>query len=548
MKQTTADLLVELLATQWDVQVVFGIPGEGISGLMEALRNHSKKIQLIQTRHEESAALMACNYAKLTGKLGVCIASSGPGGIHLLNGLYDAKLDGAPVLAITGMPEHDRIDTYYQQDVGLDRLFQDVSVYNARLMGPSHLESVLQLACRTALSRRGVAHISIPSDFQDLPARPERAGRRPETELLRLRAAIETRSSNEALQSASDLLNSGKRVAILAGQGAEGATQELIELAELLGAPIVKTLLGKGCLPDDSPLSLGCLGLIGTLPAKHAMERCDTLLMIGTSFPYPEFLPQFPRARGVQIDRNPERIGLRYPVEVGIIGDSATVLRQLIPLSKQKQNRDFIKTLQDEMLVWWKQMESLGRRVSHPLKPQVPFWELGKQLTSQAILTCDSGTSVTWLARQIPARIGQTYCVSGALGTMGSALPYAIAAQIAHPKRQVVALVGDGSLAMSLAELSTCVKYQFPIKILVLKNNRFGLTHWEQKVISGHSAFGCELEPIDFVKAAEAFGLNAYAIKAPESCGEILEKGLAQPGPVLFECWVDPDELPTPGP
>ncbi len=548
---TVAELLVDILINDWNVDTLFGIPGNGVCGIMEALRIRQDRIKFIQARHEEAAALMACGYAKMTGRLGVCIGSSGPGGVHLLNGLYDAKMDAAPVLAITGMTEHQRIDTYSQQDICLDRLFQDVAVYNARVMGADHAEAVVQLACRTALARKGVAHVTIPADFQNLPAKrlggsTRRSAASATTATEGLGNSFGNSFKDEQLKAAADLLNSGKSVAILAGQGALGASRELTEVAEILGAPIVKTLLGKGTIPDDSAYSMGCLGLIGTLPAKHAMERCDTLLLVGTSFPYPEFLPRFPPTRAIQIDQHPERLGLRCPIEVGITGNSAQVLSRLLPLLRRTEHRNFIDSLQNEMKTWWKLMESQGRKTTFPMKPQVPVWELGKRLNPDAIIICDSGTSAAWWARQIPARSEQLFSLSGTLGTMGSGLPYAIAAQIAYPKRQVVALIGDGSLSMLMAEISTCAKYQLPVKIIVLKNNQFALTHWEQKVITGNSPYGCELQPIDFVKVAEACGVQAFSIKETETCGKIIEQGLNQKNPILFECSVDPEEFPIP--
>jgi pyruvate dehydrogenase (quinone)/pyruvate oxidase len=544
MNHSAAHLLIEILADDWNVQTIFGIPGAGISGLMEALRVHQDRIQFIQTRHEEAAALMASSYAKFTGKLGVCIASTGAGGIHLLNGLYDAKLDGAPVLAITGMVDHNLINTFSPQDICLDRLFEDVAIYNARVMGADHVETVLQLACKTALSRGGVSHLTFPVDFQVLPSKRRNGGHKSAFLSTGSKETLSNYARTEDLEAAADLLNTGRKIAILIGQGAAGASHDLIEIAEALGAPIVKTLLGKGIIPDDSVYSMGCLGLIGTLPAKHAMERCDTLLMVGTSFPYPEFLPKSARTRSIQIDQNPARIGLRYPVEIGLVGDSIPILRSLLPLLQRRESRDFIEGLQDEMESWWKQMESQGRKTSLPMKPQVPAWELGKRLNPQAIVTCDSGTATAWLARQIPARGGQLFSLSGALGTMGSGLPYAIAAQIAYPDRQVVAIIGDGSLAMLMAEISTCAKYQLPIKIVVLKNNEFALTHWEQTVLDDHPTFGCELQPIDFVQVAKACGIKSYAISAADHCGKILDQGLNETGPVLFECMIDPAEFP----
>src|ERR1051325_5569739 len=341
MSHTAADILIETIM-DWGVDVVFGLPGDGINGIMEALRKRRDKIRFVQVRHEESAAFMAVGYAKYTGKLGVCVATSGPGGIHLLNGLYDAKLDGQPVLAITGHHYHDLIDTQAQQDVDLDRVFMDVAVYTTRAMGPHHLDNVAHLACRAALSRRGVAHINIPTDIQSMPVR--KGERSPRNRIAEHNTAVfATRGglpAEEDLRRAADILNEGENIAILAGRGALGATDELIAVAEKLGAPIIKALLGKACVPDNSPYTTGGIGLLGTRPSQEAIEECDTLFMVGTSFPYLEFLPKPGKARGIQLDIDPVRIGLRYPVEVGLVGDSRRTLQKLLPLLKQSQSEE----------------------------------------------------------------------------------------------------------------------------------------------------------------------------------------------------------------
>jgi len=328
---TAADVLIDTIR-DWGVDLIFGIPGDGINGLMEALRKREKEVRFVQVRHEESAAFMACAYAKFTGKLGVCLATSGPGGLHLLNGLYDAKLDGQPVLAITGMPFHDLIGTFSQQDVELDRVFADVAVYNARVMGPAHVENVADLACRTALAYRGVAHITFPVDFQDETAGRKHSKRNVPNHTSDVQAKSARLPDEADLRAAAELLSAGKRVAILAGRGALRAGDELEAVAEKLGAPIIKALLGKAAVPDDSPYTTGCIGLLGTKPSQEAVENCDTLLMAGTSFPYIEFLPAPEQARAVQIDLDPKRIGLRYPVEVGLVGDCRRALQELLPL------------------------------------------------------------------------------------------------------------------------------------------------------------------------------------------------------------------------
>jgi pyruvate dehydrogenase (quinone) len=544
MSQTAADTLIEKLQA-WGVEVVFGLPGDGINGIMEALRKRQDSIKFIQARHEESAAFMACGYAKFTGKLGVCLATSGPGGIHLLNGLYDAKLDGQPVLAITGMTYHDLVGTHTQQDVELDRLFMDVAVYNARVMGPTHVENVTDLACRTALSRRGVAHITFPVDLQEhevegytprnVPGHTSdvwapRAGTPPQAELHR----------------AAEVLNNGSKVAILAGRGAVGAGEELEQAAERLGAPIVKALLGKAAVPDDSPYTTGGIGLLGTLPSQQALENCDTLLMVGTSFPYIEYMPQPGQARAVQIDLDPTRIGLRYSVEVGLAADSKATLAALLPLLQDKADKSFLHTAQDGMGDWWALMEERGTRTDMPMKPQVVAWELGKLLAPDAIVAADSGTITTWWARQIPVRQGQMHSLSSNLASMANGLPYAIAAQVAYPDRQCVAFVGDGGLSMLMAELATCARYNLPVKVVVIKNNTLGQIKWEQMVFLGNPEYGVDLHPIDFAKVAEACGVTGLHVERPEDCAETLRRALEMPGPVLVEAVVDPFEPPLP--
>lgn len=546
MAQTAADVMIDALI-DWGVDTIFGMPGDGINGIMESLRTRQKKIRFIQVRHEESAAFMACGYAKYTGKLGVCLATSGPGGIHLMNGLYDAKLDGAPVLAITGHHYHDLIDTHAQQDINLDRVLADVSLYSTRVMGPEHVSNVTHLACRTALSRRGVAHINFPVDTQSISMKKAMRSMRNieghNTDVFSSKAAL---PGDEDLLAAANLLNSGSKVTILAGRGALRATDELIELAERLGAPIAKALLGKACVPDDSPYTTGSVGLLGTKPSQEAIENCDTFMMIGTSFPYMEFMPEPGQARAVQIDIDPTRIGLRYPVEVGLVGDCRRTLKKLIPLIKRKKDRGFLQKAQKGMKEWRALMEERGTRTDKPMKPQVVAWELGRRLDDDAIVSCDSGTIATWFARQMMARRGQMYSLSGTLASMANGLPYSIAAQVAFPDRQCVAFVGDGGFSMLMAEFATAVKYQLPIKVIVIKNNTLGQIKWEQLVFLGNPEYGCELHPIDFAAFARACGGIGVTVDDPKNCGAILEEALATPGPVLVEAVVDPFEPPMP--
>ncbi len=545
MARTGGDILIDTLI-EWGVDTVFGLPGDGINGIMEALRQRQDQVRFVQVRHEEAAAFMACAYAKFTGRLGCCLATSGPGGLHLLNGLYDAKLDGQPVLAITGHHFHDLIDTSAQQDVDLDRVFMDVALYSTRVMGPAHVQNVAHNACRIALSRRGVAHINFPVDFQST-THSERSERNlkghADTTAFGRRVAVPVEAD---LRAAADVLNAGERVAILAGRGALHATDELEELADTLAGPVVKALLGKACVPDDSPYTTGGIGLLGTKPSQEAMEECDTIFIVGSSFPYVEFMPKPGQARGVQLDLDPTRIGLRYPVEVGLVGDCKATLRALLPMLQRKKDRSFLAKAQEGMKEWNELMRKRATRQDKPMKPQVVAHELGKRLRDDAIVCCDSGTIATWFARHIPARRGQMYSLSGTLASMANGLPYAIAAQVAHPKRQVVAFVGDGGFSMLMAEFATAVKYKLPIKVVICKNNVLGMIKWEQMVMLGNPEFACELQPIDFAKYAAACGGDGFHVEDPADCGGVMDEFLKSPGPAVLEAVVDPNEPPMP--
>ena len=546
MAATAADVLVETIH-DWGVEVVFGLPGDGINGIMESLRTHQDRVRFVQVRHEEAAALMACAYAKFTGKLGVCVATSGPGAIHLLNGLYDAKLDQAPVLAITGLPFHDLIGTHTQQDVETDKLFADVAKYSMRIMGPSHVENVLDLACRTALAYRGVAHVAFPVDLQEQEVKGGRSNKRNVPHHTSDAFARSARLPDEAdLSRAAAVLNAGKKTMILAGQGALRAGDQLERVADTLAAPIAKALLGKAAVPDDSPYTTGPIGLLGTRPSQEGMEECDTLLVVGSSFPYIEFLPKPGQARGVQIDLDPMRIGLRFPVEVGLVGDAARTLEALLPQLERRRDRSFLEKAQKDMNEWRALMDRRASRTDKPMKPQVFAAALGERLRDDAIVSCDSGTIATWWARHIPARRGQMHSLSGTLATMANGLPYAIAAQVAYPDRQCVAFVGDGGFSMLMAELATCVKYRLPVKVFVVKNDTLGMIKWEQMVFLGNPEYGCDLQPIDFALVARAVGAAGYTVEDPADCGRVIDEALAAPGPALVQGVVDPFEPPLP--
>ncbi|WP_263357261.1 thiamine pyrophosphate-dependent enzyme [Acidicapsa ligni] len=534
-----SDILVQRLIA-WGVDTIFGLPGDGINGVMEALRKAQDKIRFIHVRHEESAAFMACAYAKFTGRLGVCLSTSGPGGIHLLNGLYDAKMDQQPVLAITGMQFNDVTGTFQQQDVELDKLFIDVACYNNRVMSGAHMESVVDLAIRSAIEKRSVAHVTIPIDVQQQPVKEARSERNVAHHSSSISAISGNTPGQHDLQTAAEILNNGKRIAILAGQGALHASDELIQLAELLGAPIIKPLLGKGCVPDDSPYTTGGIGLLGTAPSEEALEKCDTLLMIGTSYPYMEYLPKPDDCRCVQIDSNAQRIGLRMPVEVGLVGDSKKTIALLMPMLHRNDYRKFLEDAQKGMKSWNSLIEKEGTSPALPMKPQVVGWELSKRTRENAIIVSDSGTNTTVWARYMKAKKGQMHSCSGNLATMACGLPYAIAAQVAYPDRQVIGVVGDGGFTMLMGEIITAVAYKLPIKIVIIKNNTLGQIKWEQMVFQGNPEYQCDLLPIDFVALAKSVGADGIRIDDPKSAGEKFDEALAMPGPVLIECVVDP--------
>ncbi|QCN99269.1 pyruvate oxidase (plasmid) [Azospirillum argentinense] len=546
MASTASDILVDVLV-DWGVDTIFGMPGDGINGIVEALRRRQDEIRFIQVRHEEAAAFAACGYAKFTGRLGVCIATSGPGGLHLLNGLYDAKLDHQPVLAITGLQYHDLVGTYTQQDVELDKVFQDVALYNQRIMGAAHVRNIANLACRTALAHRGVSHITIPVDLQEQGIGADmRAPRNVKGHNTALFAPQLPVPSEAQTRRAVEVLDAGKRIVILAGQGALKATDQLERLADTLGAVIVKALLGKAAVPDDSPFTTGQVGLLGTAPSQEALETCDTLLIAGSTFPYIEYYPKPGQARAIQIDIDAARIGLRYPVEAGLVGDCGLALDILTERVRRHEDRSFLKTAQAGKAEWMKLMEERGTRPDLPMKPQVVAWELGKRLSDTAIVACDSGTIATWWARQIPARRGQMHSLSGNLATMAPGVPYAIAAQLAHPGRQVVAYVGDGGFSMLMADFATAVKYKLPIKVIINNNNSLGQIKWEQIAMLGNPEYVCDLQPIDFAKVAEACGGKGFTVTDPKECGAVLDAALAHPGPVVVDCLVDTNEPPMP--
>ena len=565
----TADIIAEALL-DWNVDVIFGLPGDGINGFMEALRTRQDKIRFILVRHEESAAFMACAYAKYTDKLGACVATSGPGAIHLLNGLYDAKLDNTPVIAITGSTYSDLMGSSYQQDVNLLQLFSDVSVYNNIITAPEQAEMAVDIACRTAFAQRGVSHLTIPIDVQERKlqgkySRHKVPGHTSDTFI----AAGNALPDRQLLENAADIINSGNKIVILVGQGALNAGQEVMSLAEKIEAPVVKALLGKAVIPDNHPNSIGGIGMLGTEPATDAMSEADTLLMIGTSFPYIEYLPKPGQARGVQVDIKAERIGLRYPVEVGLVGDSKKILSALLPLVRDRRTNDnndtthqqyrggeeeqqkFLRSKQQSMKDWIELLDRQSKQADKKklIKPQAIASAVSEELQDNAIISVDSGTNTIWAARFLNIRKGMKFSLSGTLASMACGLPYAIAAQLAYPERQCIAFVGDGGFAMLMSEFATAVQYSLPIKVIILKNNTLGMIRWEQMAFLGNPEFGVEFSPIDFGKIAEACGGIGYTIKEPDDIKPTMKAAMSDNTtrkPTIIEAYVDPFEPPMP--
>jgi pyruvate dehydrogenase (quinone) len=540
----TADLLVETLIT-WGVLFVFGLVGDGINSLTEALRKRQDRIRFVTVRHEEAAAFMACGYAKHTGKLGVCLATTGPGAVHLLNGLYDAKMDSAPVLAITGTTFHDLIGTSFMQGVDTISLMRDVALYNVQVTGPLHARIVGNIACRAALSGRGVAHLSVAKDTQAMTLSADKPSM--ENHGLDTSARWESPQDIPApdrLREAAAVLNAGRKVAILAGQGALGARLEVIQTADALAAPVAKALLGKGVLPDDSPYTTGGIGHLGTVPSHRAMQECDTLLILGSTMPWIDSYPKPGRARAVQVDLNGSRIGLRYPTEVGLVGDVKATLTALFPLLTRKTDRAFLSLAQSRMAEWNALVTQVAYTKRTPLRPQMVVRELSDALAADAIISLDCGANTHFAARILQLRENQRLTGTGLLATMGPGLSYAIAAQLAFPNRQSVAVVGDGGFAQLMAEFATAVKYQLPVKILILSNRSLAEVRFEQEEL-GNPSFGCDLSAIDFAGYASACGAQGFRCTTPDEVRPAVRSLLSAPGPAILDVIVDANEKPA---
>ncbi|MGH9016921.1 MAG: thiamine pyrophosphate-dependent enzyme [Acidimicrobiales bacterium] len=549
MSRTASEALIERLA-DWGVDTVFGLPGDGINGIMEGLRRSQDRVRFVLVHHEEAAAFMATGYAKSTGRIGVCLATSGPGAIHLLNGLYDAKLDHVPVLALTGMQESQMLGTGYQQEVALEKLYMDVAEYNEMIRVPTQVPTLVDLAIRHALGRRGVAHLTIPTDIQmaDADANPWEA---PAPAVIKPTAPVFLPPPGVArpadLASGAGVLNAGKKVVMLVGAGALHARSEVLAAAELLGSPIVKTLPGKAVVPDDHPLTIGGIGLLGTAPSMEAMESCDTLLMVGTNFPYTKYLPESGSCKVVQIEADPIRAGNRIATDVPIIGDAQETLAALVPLLDRKTDRAFLGTAQKEMSQWRERMAALESIDADPIQPQRLMAVIDRLAADDAILTSDSGTIATWAARHFTIRGDRQFYLSGNLATMAPGLPYTIANQWAHPGRQCIAFVGDGGFAMLMAEFATACRYELPIKVVVNNNASLGQIMWEQLVL-GYPEYGIRFgSRPDFAPWAQSCGGMGIRV---DKCGDLdtaITEALAHPGPALVDVTVNPDEPPMPG-
>jgi pyruvate dehydrogenase (quinone) len=540
----TADIVVETLIA-WGATHSFGIVGDGVNSVIEALRKRQDRIRYVGVRHEEAAAFMASGFAKHTGRLGVCVGTTGPGAIHLMNGLYDAHMDGAPVVAITGITFHDLIGTRYQQDVDTVRLMQEVALYNVEVTGPEHALLVAERACRAALGDRGVAHLTIAKDVQMIKlSADKRSMGNPGARTSSSWMPAIAQAPADQLKAAADVLNSGRRVAILAGQGALNARDEVAQTADLLGAPVAKALLGKAVLPDDSPFTTGGIGNLGTAPSSWAMKNCDTVLILGSTMPWFEYYPTPGQARGVQVDLKPDRIGLRYPVEVGLTGDVKATLLGLLPLLGRKSDRGFLQEAQHRMADWNRLLEEVATTSRAPLRPQMVIRAVSDLIADNAVISLDCGANTHFAARHIQLRPDQRLTGTGMLASMACGLPFAIAAQFAYPSRQAVAIVGDGGFAMLMAELTTAVSHGLPVKIILLKNNSLAEVKFEQQEL-GNPEYGCTLAPIDFVAVARACGADAFHCERPEEVRPAISAALRSPKAALVEAVVDADEKPT---
>ena len=553
MSQTVGDFLVQRLQ-QWGVRHVFGYPGDGINGVFGALNRADGKVRFIQARHEEMAAFMASAYAKFSGRLGVCIATSGPGASHLTTGLYDALLDHQPVLAIVGQQARNALGGSYQQELDLVSMFKDVAgAYVVQASSPAQVRHLVDRAARIALSRRTVTALILPNDLQDETyEEPPRAHGTLRSGVGYTAPRIVPQEAD--LDRAADILNSGEKVAMLIGAGTLGAAEQVIAVADRLSAGCAKALLGKAALPDDLPWVTGSIGLLGTEPSTAMMTECDTFLMIGSAFPYAEFLPKEGKARGVQIDIDASMLSIRFPMDVGLVGDAAETLKALLPRLKQKKAGDWRKGIEDNVRKWWETLDERAKQPATPVNPQRVTWELSPLLPDRVVITSDSGSCANWYARDLKIRRGMKASLSGGLASMGAAVPYAIAAKYAEPDRPVIALVGDGAMQMNnMAELITVAKYwrdwlDHRWIVCVFNNEDLNQVTWEQRIINGDPKFEAsqQLPNVSYSKFAEMIGLRGIYVDREEMLGPAWKEALASDVPVVLEVKTDPNVPPLP--
>jgi pyruvate dehydrogenase (quinone) len=554
MSTTTADFLLERLHEN-GVRRIYGYPGDGINAIVGALARKQDEIEFVQVRHEEMAAFMACAHAKWTGEVGVCLATSGPGAIHLLNGLYDAKLDHKPVLAIVGQQSRLALGGSYQQEVDLQTLFKDVAhEYCETAYEPAQIRHLVDRAHRIALAERTVTCIIVPNDLGEQPAVAEPPQKHGTVHSSPGWQPPRVVPRHEDLQNAAELLNAGTKVAMLVGQGALGAHDEVMDVAEKLGAGVAKALLGKTVLDDTLPYCTGSIGLLGTKPSWTLMNECDTLLMVGSSFPYSEFLPKPGQARGVQVDLDGRMLNIRYPMELGLVGDAKETLTELVPLLHHKTDRSWREQIEKEVRDWWTLMEQRAMLDADPINPQRLFWELNKYLPDDAIVSADSGSAANWFARDLKLKPSHLASLSGTLATMGPGVPYAIAAKFAHPNRPAVALVGDGAMQMNgMAELITAAKYherwQDPrLVVLVLNNRDLNQVTWEQRAMEGDpkNPSTQDIPDVRYAEFARMIGLDGVRIETPDRIESAWDEAFSADRPFVIDAVTDPEVPPLP--
>lgn len=540
---TTADIIVDTLI-KWNVKLIFGIIGDGINPVIEALRKRQNEIRFITVRHEEAGAFMASGYAKLTGKIGACIGTSGPGFLHLVNGLYDAATDNVPVIAISGDTFRDLKHSFYPQDINSMDVVRDIAKINTRINGPIHAEYIMDEVCRSALGTSSLSHITIAKDTQNEKYSADNSmykGKIIGTTTFTQNVIIPKR---EEFEKAAEILNAGNRITILIGRGAMNAPEEILQVAKILGAPIVKSLAARTIIDDKSEYTTGGIGHLGTKPSYLAMKECDTLLILGCVFFGLSYYPELGKAKCVQVDTNYQKIGIRYPATIGLVGDVKATLRQLIKHLNQKQNLDFLRVSFDRHAKWNAMLLQQEQDYSYPLKPQVAMGILNRYLTPDAIISLDTGSNTYFAAKHLKFQPQQRLLFSGTLQTMGCGLPFCIASKLVYPERQCLAIVGDGGFTMLMGEIATAVFYKIPIKVIIIKNNTLEWEMWEQKT-SGFVPFGYELQPINFAMMATSCGAEGYTINRAEEIVNVYNQFFSSTNPAVLQINVDPNELPV---